>query len=355
MDDVGASESLKGFAKVRKGEFVILGKPLGIPEQERGGNFISRMGIAEDKTQRVQLERDRRGEEWATFIRKNIRPSSWGGENAVGANTIAYRNGKLVVTRTTDGGASFEALTNGLPQAHAYDLIFRHGLTIDEEGSALAFGSTTDKVIWGDDWDPLLAADRDGALVKRMEEVTDGQYQKYTVSGGAFFRKDFFGKYPKVLELVENYSDEQLGRMRRGGHDPEMVRAGITARFAEQPPSANGDKSFELTLINTGAAHLLPTGTPDRHLSVHLRMLNRQGEVVDEKTHLLQRTTLWRPFIIDLWDTRLVRMQPRYFDLTVNSGKATQVHAVEAEVRYHLLAEERRRRIGYQNREPIDY
>jgi pyruvate dehydrogenase E1 component len=51
------------------------------------------------------------------------------------------------------------------------------------------------KVIWGDDWDPLLAQDENGLLVKRMEEVPDGQYQMYSVAGGAYIRKDFFGRF----------------------------------------------------------------------------------------------------------------------------------------------------------------
>ncbi len=81
------------------------------------------------------------------------------------------------------------------------------------------------KVIWGDDWDPLLERDEDGLLVKRMEEVTDGQLQKYTVAGGDYIRKDFFGKYDKLKEMVDNYSDDQLKNLRRGGHDPEKVYA----------------------------------------------------------------------------------------------------------------------------------
>jgi pyruvate dehydrogenase E1 component len=85
------------------------------------------------------------------------------------------------------------------------------------------------KVIWGDDWDPLLASDKQGILAKRMEEVVDGQYQKYTVMPGSYIRDDFFGKYPELLELVANYSDEKLVRMRRGGHDPEKVHAAYRA------------------------------------------------------------------------------------------------------------------------------
>ncbi len=85
------------------------------------------------------------------------------------------------------------------------------------------------KVIWGDDWDPLLEADQSGLLVKRMNEVVDGQYQKYIVEPGSYIRQDFFGKYPELLSLVANHSDEQVQRLRRGGHDPEKVYAAYQA------------------------------------------------------------------------------------------------------------------------------
>ncbi len=85
------------------------------------------------------------------------------------------------------------------------------------------------KVIWGNDWDPLLARDENGLLVKRMEEVPDGQYQMYSVAGGDYIRKDFFGKYPELLDMVRTYSDEQLRKLRRGGHDPEKVYAAYKA------------------------------------------------------------------------------------------------------------------------------
>ena len=81
------------------------------------------------------------------------------------------------------------------------------------------------KVVWGDDWDPLLEKDRDGLLAERMEEVVDGQYQKYSVSDGAYIRQDFFGTDPRLAEMVEHYTDEQLQKMRRGGHDPEKIYA----------------------------------------------------------------------------------------------------------------------------------
>ena len=85
------------------------------------------------------------------------------------------------------------------------------------------------KVIWGDDWDILLKNDVTGVLAKRMMEVVDGEYQKYKVAGGAYIREHFFGKYPDLLEMVRNYSDERLVKLRRGGHDPEKVYAAYQA------------------------------------------------------------------------------------------------------------------------------
>ncbi len=81
------------------------------------------------------------------------------------------------------------------------------------------------KVIWGDDWDPLLAADTDGLLVRRMEETVDGDYQNYAVRPGAWTREHFFGRYPQLLKMVEHLSDEKIRRLGRGGHDPDKVHA----------------------------------------------------------------------------------------------------------------------------------
>ena len=79
------------------------------------------------------------------------------------------------------------------------------------------------KVLWGTDWDPLLAADKDGLLAARMGEIVDGQYQKYAVESGAYFREHFFGVDPRLLDMVKHLSDDQLKRLRLGGHDPLKV------------------------------------------------------------------------------------------------------------------------------------
>lgn len=90
------------------------------------------------------------------------------------------------------------------------------------------------KVIWGDDWDPLLEQDADGRLAQRMNEVVDGQYQKYSVSDGSYIRHDFFGTDPQLAAMVADYSDEQLQKMRRGGHDPEKVYAAYQRAIAHE-------------------------------------------------------------------------------------------------------------------------
>lgn len=85
------------------------------------------------------------------------------------------------------------------------------------------------KVIWGSNWDPLLTRDRDALLRRRMEEAVDGDYQAYAAKGGAYVREHFFGKYPELAERVAHMSDEDLWRLKRGGHDPQKVYAAYHA------------------------------------------------------------------------------------------------------------------------------
>ncbi|MES2261921.1 MAG: pyruvate dehydrogenase (acetyl-transferring), homodimeric type [Pseudomonadota bacterium] len=81
------------------------------------------------------------------------------------------------------------------------------------------------KVIWGPGWDALLAQDKDGILQKVMMETLDGEYQNYKAKDGAFVRKHFFGKHPKLLEMVANMTDDDIWRLTRGGHDPHKIYA----------------------------------------------------------------------------------------------------------------------------------
>jgi pyruvate dehydrogenase E1 component len=99
-----------------------------------------------------------------------------------------------------------------------------NGKVIQElEAAFRGAGWNVIKVIWGEDWDALLARDSTGLLQKRMGEAVDGEYQTYITKDGAYIRKNFFGKYPELLDLVAHLSDEDLMRLRRGGHDPRKV------------------------------------------------------------------------------------------------------------------------------------
>ena len=99
-----------------------------------------------------------------------------------------------------------------------------NGQVIQElEATFRGAGWNVIKVLWGRDWDPLLAMDHEGLLAKRMGEIVDGQYQKYAVESGAYMREHFFGVDPRLLEMVKHLSDDQLKRLTLGGHDPVKV------------------------------------------------------------------------------------------------------------------------------------
>lgn len=85
------------------------------------------------------------------------------------------------------------------------------------------------KVVWGSNWDPLLAKDKKGLLRKRMMEVVDGQYQKFSVEGGAYNREHFFGAYPELKTMVEDLTDDEIRGLKRGGLDPQKVYSAYKA------------------------------------------------------------------------------------------------------------------------------
>jgi pyruvate dehydrogenase E1 component len=105
-----------------------------------------------------------------------------------------------------------------------------NGKVIQElEGLFRGAGWNVIKVIWGREWDELLARDADGTLVEQMNNTLDGEYQKFTVAGGAYIREHFFGPDPRLKRLVEHLSDDDLARLRRGGHDYRKVFAAYKA------------------------------------------------------------------------------------------------------------------------------
>ncbi len=105
-----------------------------------------------------------------------------------------------------------------------------NGKIIQElESSFNGAGWNVIKVIWGSAWDELLKRDESGILRQRMQEVVDGEYQKYVTMPTSYVREHFFGKYPQLLAMVADLSDKHIRRMHRGGHDPVKVHAAFHA------------------------------------------------------------------------------------------------------------------------------
>jgi len=105
-----------------------------------------------------------------------------------------------------------------------------NGKIIQElEGVFRGAGWNVIKVIWGSAWDPLIAADDNGILLKRMEECVDGQYQDFKSKDGAYVREHFFGAYPELAEMVSGMTDAEIWALNRGGHDPEKIHAAYAA------------------------------------------------------------------------------------------------------------------------------
>ncbi len=101
-----------------------------------------------------------------------------------------------------------------------------NGKIIQElEGAFRGAGWNVIKVVWGSDWDSLYEKDKEGLLIKRLNELVDGDSLKYVVEGGSYVREHFWGKFPELLKLVETYTDDELWQFRVGGHDPAKVYA----------------------------------------------------------------------------------------------------------------------------------
>jgi pyruvate dehydrogenase E1 component len=105
-----------------------------------------------------------------------------------------------------------------------------NGSIIQElEGLFEGAGWNVIKLLWGSDWDPLFARDREGILLRRLHETVDGEFQKYAATDGRFNREHFFNKYPELQRLVAHLSDDDIDRLRRGGHDPVKIHAAYRA------------------------------------------------------------------------------------------------------------------------------
>ena len=139
-----------------------------------------------------------------------------------------------------------------------------NGKIIQElEGIFRGAGWNVIKVIWGSYWDPLLAKDKSGLLIRRMNECVDGEYQAFKAKGGAYVREKFFGKYPELKDLVSTMTDRDVWKLNRGGHDPHKVYAAYDAAKI----------SFFLSIPTLAAASLLGIYNVYKESSAELNFL----------------------------------------------------------------------------------
>jgi pyruvate dehydrogenase E1 component len=110
-----------------------------------------------------------------------------------------------------------------------------NGSVVQElEGLFAGAGWNVVKLMWGSDWDPLFARDNDGVILKRLHETVDGEFQTYAATDGRFNRENFFNKYPELKAIIAHMSDEDIDRLRRGGHDPVKIYAAYRAAAAHK-------------------------------------------------------------------------------------------------------------------------
>ncbi|MBE7189565.1 pyruvate dehydrogenase (acetyl-transferring), homodimeric type, partial [Jatrophihabitans endophyticus] len=211
------------------------------------------------------------------------------------------------------------------------------------------------KVVWGRDWDPLLARDGDGVLVNQMNQTPDGQFQTYTVESGAYIRDHFFGTDPRLRKMVEDLSDDDLRKLSRGGHDYRKVYAAFEAARAHtgQPTVilAHTVKGWTLeSFEGRNATHQMKKLTTadlkafrdrlylpitDKELEADLAPYYHPGEKSDEIQYMKER----RAALGGALPKRLVRSKPLaqpgdkvYDELRAGSGKQ-QIATTMATVR----------------------
>jgi pyruvate dehydrogenase E1 component len=125
------------------------------------------------------------------------------------------------------------------------------------------------KVIWGREWDELLARDVDGVLVEEMNSTVDGEFQKFSVAGGGYIREHFFGPDPRLQQLVQDMTDDDLSRLRRGGHDYRKV-------FAAYKQAVEHQGAPTVILAKTVKGWTLGPGVEARNITHQAKKLSEQ-------------------------------------------------------------------------------
>ncbi len=222
-------------------------------------------------------------------------------------------------------------------------------------------------------YDPAF---RTTAVCRRCHSVVSGPLQFYragpcgtfTEYEGEFFMKEqgFTCQHchmPAIARPAATGGPIRQGRRHlwRGGHDPEMVKRAVAIQVQTDPPApAPGDMvTMTLTLINAGAGHKIPTGDPDRHLTVEFYVKDRAGRILREQTDTIGRWILWQPVILEVSDNRLRPLASRDYRFSYRIPAERSDLVVEARVRYHILTDSQhamlRESYGLQSDRPYRY
>ena len=215
-----------------------------------------------------------------------------------------------------------------------------HPVTVDPEMTSGMKSCIRCHVVMGTRWDTFYRIPPCGTVA----EMKEGQVEP-----------DCVGCHmPQVRRPAATGMKERKGRRHlfRGGHHPETIGKALKVEYRKEREGKL--TRFIFTITNTGAGHYLPSGTPDRHLTLELKLIDREAVVVKEKVFTMKRQILWRPFIIDLKETRLPYGVLKEYVFEFDDG-IKSLKELDVIVRYHLLDEKRRDRIGYKNKEPIAY
>jgi len=214
-------------------------------------------------------------------------------------------------------------------------------------------------VVSGERWDTFLTFPPCGTVAeietskgKGYEEQSQDMSAEVVDSLGCVNCHMPLKKRPLVAGGVNHNARQHLWR---GGHDPQQVKKGLTIALHQTKNLKPNQQSYTLSISNTGANHYIPTGTPDRHLIVRLRILDANENILDEQENKLIRTVLWRPVILDLWDTRLPVNELRQYTIDITSSYKGRAKYIEADVRYYLVDKKRLQRINYQSKNPLNY
>lgn len=210
-------------------------------------------------------------------------------------------------------------------------------------------------VVEGNRWDTFFRFPPCGTVA----EIQAGRGDKVAHSGETLVRDPatlgcVSCHMPVVKRPLVKGGKPRLARRHlwRGGHDPEQVKRALSITFTQDP---NDRRRYQLSLTNVGAAHYVPTGTPDRHFQLVVRLLDKNGEIIVEEIQIIKRSVMWRPFIVDLKDNRLPPGIPQQHRFNFSTRDRDAAVAVEAVVWYGLVEEARRKRIGYIPKTPVRY